>query len=45
MKLVLLMEFGGKGERISKDGQRDGVTRRWGEVQFQIANFKFQISN
>jgi hypothetical protein len=30
MSIVLLPEFGGKGDRISKDGLGDGVTRRWG---------------
>jgi len=29
--IVLSAEFGGKGERISRDGLRDGVTRRWGD--------------
>ena len=28
-------EFGGKGERISKDGLGDGATRRWGEREMK----------
>jgi hypothetical protein len=27
----MLAEFGGKGDRISKDGLGDGVIRRWGD--------------
>jgi micrococcal nuclease len=30
---IVLAEFGGKGERISRDGLRDGVTRRWGDEE------------
>ena len=28
-----MAEFDGKGDRISKDGLGDGVTRRWGEYR------------
>lgn len=31
MHLVLLAKFGGKGERISRDGLGDGVIRGWGD--------------
>ena len=39
MHLVLLAKFGGKGERISRDGLGDGVIRGWGDGK----NLKFGI--
>ena len=31
--MLAFPEFGGKGERISKEGRRDGETRRWGDEE------------
>jgi hypothetical protein len=35
---LMLTEFGGKGDGISRDGLGDGVTRRWSDGE----NYRFQ---